>query len=525
MSELEFSHKTRSQWLQEIQAKTHEALVVGGGIVGASVLRELSLRGIQAVLVDKGDFANATSSRSSKLIHGGLRYLEMFDFGLVFEALAERHWLLKHHPHLVSPLQFNIPIFEKKFAPVGSRAGYIISLGLWLYDALSLGRTPFKHGRHSRLEAMEIFPGIKSQGLRSSLYYADAMMLDDELVLECIYDAIKRQTARAVSYCEVESIQKIHQVYEAQCHDTFTGKKITLHAKEVIVCVGPWTEKIGGRILGGSQRKLKPSKGVHLVLPWSRLPLKHCLVMQAQDERIIFAIPRLDLGAGAEVVIVGTTDSKEEGDPALITANRGDVEYLLAELNEYFPEAKLTQSDLCTTFAGVRPLIDDGQVEAKTSREHEIWRNDQGIVFMAGGKYTTFRNIAEEIVEFAFPKSKLRKSNKINLSTPQEYEARFRAEKNSNTENSDKENLKERKIWGKFTEDWVKWKCQHHCPMTLEDVVFRRIPLWLHGPRILENRSFERVLSVARDHFQWSQSQADAEVAKLESKLVSQMRF
>ncbi len=505
----EFSYKTRSRYLEEIKSNKSDVLVIGGGIVGASVLRELSLRGIKATLLDKFDFANATSSRSSKLIHGGLRYLEMMDFKLVFEALAERHWLLKSHPHLVTPLQFNLPVFNKENAPQGSRSGFVLSIGLWLYDFLAMGRSPFRHGKHSKADALKIFPGIKNDGLKYSLYYADAMMLDDELVLECIYDAVQRNDSRAISYCNVENVQKNGSEYLLKVTDQITKEEFEIQAGNVISCVGPWTEKISLQIVGGSGKKLKPSKGVHIVLPWSRLPLKHCLVMQSQDGRIIFAMPRLDLGEGAEVLIVGTTDSKEEGDPAQICANKSDVDYLLAELNEYFPKANLTKNDLCTTFAGVRPLIDDGHSEAKTSREHEIWRNEEGVVFMAGGKYTTFRNIAEEIVDFAFPDSKLQISNHTQLSTPEDYKSRFG----------------DRRIWGRFTEDWVKWKLQYHCPLTLDDVVFRRMPMWLHGMRILEERSFEVVSKITADYFQWDSKRIEKETKNIEQKLKNNFNF
>lgn len=505
----EFSYKTRSQFLEDIKSNKSDVLVIGGGIVGASVLRELSLRGIKGTLVDKSDFANATSSKSSKLIHGGLRYLEMMDFKLVFEALAERHWLLKSHPHLVTPLQFNLPVFNKENAPQGSRPGFILSIGLWLYDFLALGRSPFRHGKHSREESLKLFPGIKNDGLKYSLYYADAMMLDDELVLECIYDAVQRNDSKAISYCNVMNVQKNASEYLIKLKDEVTKEEFEIQAANVISCVGPWTEKISSQIIGGSGKKLKPSKGVHIVLPWSKLPLKHCLVMQSQDGRIIFAIPRLDLGEGAEVLIVGTTDSKEEGDPAQITANKSDVDYLLAELNEYFPKANLTKNDLSTTFAGVRPLIDDGHTEAKTSREHEIWRNEEGIVFMAGGKYTTFRNIAEEIVDFAFPDSSLQINNHEQLSKPDEYQKRFGSNR----------------IWGRFTEDWIRWKLQFHCPLTLEDVVFRRIPMWLHGIRIVEEKSFEKIVQISAEYFNWDKKRIELEIKNIEQKILNNFKI
>ncbi|MEW6057777.1 MAG: FAD-dependent oxidoreductase, partial [Bdellovibrionota bacterium] len=191
----EFSSHTRKKTLDRLaqsEGEVYDAIIIGGGIVGAGLARELAIRGIKSLLVEKRDFASGTSSKSSKLIHGGLRYLEMFDFGLVFEALAERHWLLKTHPHLVQPLQFNLPIYSKENAPEGVRSSLLLGLGLWVYDALSLFRTPFFHGRYKTQDVKQLFPGIREEGLKGSYYYADAMMMDDEVVLETVADAHRR---------------------------------------------------------------------------------------------------------------------------------------------------------------------------------------------------------------------------------------------------------------------------------------------------------------------------------------------
>ena len=475
----EFSIRTRREELKKLKANTAkvDSLIVGGGIVGAGLLRELAIRGINSLLFEKNDFASGTSSKSSKLIHGGLRYLEMFDFGLVFESLSERHWLLKTHPHLVQPLEFNLPIYEKNKGPKGSRPSGLLGLGLWLYDALSLFRTPFFHGKHSKTETLKLFPGIREKGLNGSYYYADAMMLDDELVLETLLDA-KQRGAHSYNYVEVKSVKAKNSegYYEVDLFDSLAQETFKVFSKEVFVCVGPWTEAFGEHsVVGKSQRKLKPSKGVHLIFPFEKLPVERCLVMYAPDGRIVFAIPRKDLGTGAELVIVGTTDSPYPKDKIdFIETNEDDVEYLLKVLNEYFPEKKLSINDIASTYAGVRPLLDSGeQSEAKTSREHEIWRNDAGVVFMAGGKYTTFRKISEEIADFTFGKSKVHKEeSKKLLSSPEEYNDR----------------LKGTPIWGKFTDHWIEWKIKHHCACTVEDVIERRLPVWMAGKHAAQEK-------------------------------------
>ncbi len=512
MNYLEFSFNTRKNNLQQLQQgtpKIFEALIVGGGIVGAGLARELAIRGIQTLLVEKGDFASGTSSRSSKLIHGGLRYLEMFDFRLVFEALAERHWLLKTHPHLVHPLEFNLPIYEKKRAPQGSRGSFLLGLGLWLYDALSLFRTPFFHGKRSTRELLKLFPGLRSQGLRGSYYYADAMMLDDELVLECLLDACRRQ-ALALNYAKVLKIKAPNSqgLYEVLVQDCLSQKKsneasepFIVHAKKVIVCVGPWTEQIGADVEKGSNRKLKPSRGVHLILPWKRFPVDRCLVMYAPDGRLVFAIPRKDLGPGAELIIIGTTDAPEKGSLDEVCATHQDVEYLLNVLKAYFPQQNFKPEDILMTYAGVRPLLDDGsKTEANTSREHEIWKNEAGVIFMAGGKYTTFRKISQEIADFAFPLShKNEKESKAPLSTPEDYHAR----------------LSGKILWGKFTEGWVHWKLAHHAPCTLEDVVFRRLPLWMAGREVF-NEVLPSLVEISQSYFSWSKEELNLQLQKVE---------
>lgn len=505
----ELSHQTRSETIEKLSSSTgiYDAVIVGGGIVGAGLARELAIRGIKCLLVEKNDFASGTSSRSSKLIHGGLRYLEMFDFHLVFESLAERHWLLTTHPHLVQPLEFNLPLYARDNAPAGARGGMLLGVGLWLYDALSLFRTPFFHGRHSVKELKEIFPPIRKEGLKGGYYYADAMMLDDEVVLETILDA-HRRGATPLNYVEATSVsgRGADGLYDVRLKDSLPGTKeapalFGVKAREVIVCVGPWTEKFGARVIDGSARKLKPSKGVHLIVPWERLPIERCLVMYAPDGRIVFAIPRKDLGAGAEMVIIGTTDSPARTeDLDTLHANRSDVDYLLDVLKAYFPDANVTGDDVVMTYAGVRPLIDSGEAsEAKTSREHEIWRNDAGVVFMAGGKYTTFRKISQEIADFVFKQSRTREAeSKQPLSNPNDYVKR----------------LSGHKVWGRFTDNWIKWKLEHHMPCTLEDIVFRRMPMWMAG-RQIDEAVLDQVVAIAAPYFGWSQEQIVEEKARV----------
>lgn len=505
-----FNIHTRAETLARLsggEESSFDAVIVGGGIVGAGLARELAIRGISSLLVEKGDFASGTSSRSSKLIHGGLRYLEMADFHLVFEALAERHWLITTHPHLVKPVEFNVPIYGRKKAPPGSRMTALIGLGLFLYDGLSFFKTPFFHGRHVRKETLKLFPLLKEEGLKGSYYYPDAMMMDDELVLETLLDA-HRRGGLALNYVKASDVELTGgegDSYRVNLQDQLPLEKgekskiFSVKAKEVIVCVGPWTELFGSHVVGGAGRKLKPSKGIHLIIPWNRFPVEQCLVMYAPDGRIVFCIPRKDLGKGAEVVIVGTTDSPCRGDPGEVSADSADIHYLLKILGSYFPEARITLTDIIMTYAGVRPLLDTGEAsEAKTSREHEIWRNPAGVVFMAGGKYTTFRKISQELARFAFPKSRENNcESQKPLSMPADYEKRSEG----------------KPLWGRFTDRWLKWKLEHHLPCTLDDLIFRRFPLWMGGKKVVESLLPE-VVEQSRSYLGWSEVEGNRQIQK-----------
>lgn len=513
------NYQSRAEQLGKLAARetTFDAVIIGGGIVGAGLARELSIRGKKCLLVEKSDFASGTSSRSSKLIHGGLRYLEMFDFGLVFEALAERHWLLTTHPHLVSPLEFNLPLYSRNDRPPGARSSAALGLGLWLYDGLSLFRTPFFHGKRKPKDVARLFPKIREKGLKGSYFYADAMMLDDEVVLETIVDSVRRGCV-ALNYVEALNVSArgADELFEVRLKDTLPTVQTRpdaapllfgVKAKEVIVCVGPWTERFGAHVIEGPARKLKPSKGVHLIVPWERFPIERCLVMYAPDGRIIFAIPRKDLGTGAEMVIIGTTDSPAAHENLdTIHAHRGDVDYLLKVLEEYFPEARLSYDDIVMTYAGVRPLLDTGeQSEAKTSREHEIWRNKAGIVFMAGGKYTTFRKISQELADFAFPRtqtSRFEVESKTQLSTPEDYAKR----------------LGGRPVWGRYTDEWIRWKIEHSMACTLEDIVFRRLPLWMAG-KAINDQLLDQIVEIAKPIFKWDDAAIVREKAQVREAL------
>lgn len=411
----EFSFRSRDAALRRFREETFDLLVIGGGITGAAVARDAVTRGLKVALVERKDFAYGTSSRSSKLIHGGLRYLQNLEFGLVFEALAERALLLKTVPHMVRPLPFFLPVYK------GDAKGKpILNLGLWLYDLLALFRTPGFHQALSRQAILEQIPFLKQEGLVGGFRYFDASMWDDVLAVETARSAHAAGAAIA-NYCEaVAPIWAEERITGFRVRDLEGAAEIDLQAHRVVVCAGPWTDEVGATLSSQWRNWLNPSKGVHLIFDHKKLPVPGAMVMShPEDGRIAFVIPRPDFGSG--VTIVGTTDGPVPKDPDDTRIDAGDVSYLMDLLAKYYPGLQLKVSDILSAYVGVRPLMgatapaagSEGQDPShtgalqKVSREHHIGMGPGGTIVVAGGKYTTHRSMAEEIVDFALKQWRL----------------------------------------------------------------------------------------------------------------------
>ncbi len=529
----EFSFKTRQKSLSKFQSEIFDILIIGGGITGAATAWDAASRGLKVALVEKNDFASGTSSRSSKLIHGGLRYLENFEFGLVFEALKERAFLLKKAPHLVKPMPFYFPVFKGE-----KNSKNKISLGLILYDILALFRTPGFHKRLSRNEFLKKLPYIKKDGLLGGFRYFDASMWDDTLTVQTIR-AAHNEGAMVANYVEaVTPIRCGNYVSGFKVRDIsrLPGTKndlIDVRAHKVIFCVGPWTDILGKTLSQEWKPWLQPSKGVHLVFDLKRIPVPGAVVMgQAKDGRIAFVIPRTDFGSG--VVIVGTTDSESPANPENVKVNSDDVNYLLELLNQYFPCLELTSTDIVSAYAGVRPLVADsvfatnskeseGQSASslqKVSREHYIGLAQGGVIVVAGGKYTTNRQMGHEIVDFTLKawKSDVKKKQRSDMLPPvpayyssKTYKAvnpgvlpeLVNLEKNKSFQSGNKIPDPLWNLYGAdakevfdlhdknsavefqdfpFIDAQLKWSIRHEMVLRLEDFYLRRIPLFISRP-------------------------------------------
>ena len=375
-----------------------DVLIIGGGITGAGIARDAARRGLKTALVEMNDLAFGTSSRSSKLVHGGLRYLEHYEFSLVFEAVSERRILLDLAPHLVNPLGFVFPVYKES-----RHALWFINAGMWVYDTLSLFRSPKVHKNLNPKEVKEIEPLLNQNNLTGAPLYYDCSTDDARLTLETMLDA-SEQGAACVTWCKAESFVKDDETGTLKgviVKDTFSGELKTVKASCVINATGPWTDRTIAMSVPGAQKLLRPTKGVHIVVDKEHLPVNHAVVCtHPTDERVLFALP------WGEQTYIGTTDTDYEGDPAHVHATSEDVDYLIAASNHYFPESKLERKHVISTWAGLRPLVappsNDGTVnESQVSREHQIIVGRDGLITIAGGKLTTYRRMAAEVVDKA----------------------------------------------------------------------------------------------------------------------------
>ncbi|HVV82518.1 MAG TPA: glycerol-3-phosphate dehydrogenase/oxidase [Kofleriaceae bacterium] len=373
-----------------------DLVVIGGGITGAGIARDAALRGLKVALFEKSDFGSGTSSKSSKLIHGGLRYLEHGEIGLVFESVSERRVQTRVAPHLVRPLAFLVPIYND------SKPGLeVMNLGLWIYDSLALFRAPRMHKTFRGAKAARaVEPCLRTDNLRGVIEYYDCATDDARLVLENILDA-QALGADCRSYTEVVRLVRgpDNRVTAVEITDVLTGARSQVETRAVVLAAGAWTDEIVRRFeLPIGRDLLRRTKGVHVVVPHERLPLtRACTLISPVDGRVIFAIPWRGR------TVVGTTDTDFTGTADDVHADAADVAYLCASANGYFPHSNLAPGDVIATWAGLRPLIraDEAAHESEVSREHEVFVRDDGVVIIAGGKLTTYRRMAAEAVRAA----------------------------------------------------------------------------------------------------------------------------
>lgn len=379
----------RAANLLTLQSTHFDVLVIGGGITGAGIALDAAARGLKTALVEKEDFAAGTSSRSTKLIHGGLRYLKQLEFALVKEVGSERAIVHKLAPHLVVPEKMLLPLYEQR------GLGYwLTSIGLKIYDWLAGVKPEDQRKMLTRLQTLNHEPLLKKDDVKGGAIYAEYRTDDARLTIEIIKLAAQNG-ACICNYTEVEGFKYSNSVISgALLIDHLSGNHLTIDAKVVVNATGPWVDKL--RVLNQSRqgKQLHLTKGVHIVVPFHRLPVRQAIYFDVPDGRMIFAIPR------GRVTYIGTTDTDYEGDINSVLASRADVEYILHAVNETFPFALLTLADVESSWAGLRPLIhEEGKSASQLSRKDEIFESPSGLISIAGGKLTGYRKMAERVVD------------------------------------------------------------------------------------------------------------------------------
>ena len=413
----EFSWRSRLVSLERFEREVFDVLIIGGGITGAGLALDAAARGLKTALVEKRDFAAGTSSRSTKLIHGGLRYLEQFDVALVREALLERSVLARIAPHQAEAFPFVIPIYADRQRNYDHPL--IMRAGLFLYDLLA-GRQNFaKHRRLSREEALRLAPQLDPRGLKGAFLYYDALTNDSRLVIE-IVKAAHQQGAAIANYTRVESYLRDAdgKITGARVLDELSGERIELRARVTINATGIWMEemiRLDGGSAEGLKKKLRPAKGIHLTIAANRLKVDAAwLIPSLTGHRFYFVVP------WEGRVNIGTTDTDYSGGKDFPQAEHDEVAEILNAINSYFPEANLDPSDVISAWAGLRPLISDANAKdtTKVSRKEEMIETADGLISIGGGKLTTYRAMAEHGIDLVLKRLGNNSANRTTKDIP-----------------------------------------------------------------------------------------------------------
>ncbi|MEM6378596.1 MAG: glycerol-3-phosphate dehydrogenase/oxidase [Bacteroidota bacterium] len=380
--------KNRPQLRTTLENTQYDLLIIGGGITGAGIALDAASRGLKVALIEKNDFASGTSSKSTKLIHGGLRYLKQFEVQLVREVGRERATVHKLAPHLVVPEKMLLPLTKGgTYGPISTSAG------LWVYDILAGVSGEDKRKMLNTKQTLKKEPLLDEKGLVGGGFYAEYRTDDARLTIENVKTAVTFG-AHCINYVEASSfIYQNEQITGANCLDKLTGETFQINATYIISSAGPWVDSLRKKDQSLSGKHLFLSKGVHIVLPYEKLPLQQSIYFDNNDGRMLFAIPR------HRSTYIGTTDTPYTGDLDQIPIDLEDVNYLLEATNRMFPSIELKVEDVESSWAGLRPLIhEEGKSASEMSRKDEIFESKSGLISIAGGKLTGYRKMAERVV-------------------------------------------------------------------------------------------------------------------------------
>lgn len=383
----------RSQVWQQLRDNHFDLLVIGGGITGAGIALDAASRGLKTALLEQHDFAFGTSSRSTKLIHGGLRYLKQLEFGLVKEVGSERAIVHRLAPHLVVPEKMLLPLSEKR------GLGYwLTSIGLKIYDWLAGVKAEDQRRMLTRQQTLRYEPLLRPDDVSGGAIYAEYRTDDARLTIEIMKTA-QRHGAVLANYVRVEDFIYHDGRITGVKATVDTGETLEVHASVVVSAAGPWVDQLRERNHSRQGKRLHLTKGVHLVVAREKLPVRQAIYFDVDDGRMIFAIPR------SRTTYIGTTDTNYTGTPEQVVTSPEDAAYLIRAVNATFPSVQLTLSDIESSWAGLRPLIhEDGKSASELSRKDEIFESDTGLISIAGGKLTGYRKMAERVVSLVIRK-------------------------------------------------------------------------------------------------------------------------
>ncbi|MBJ7882915.1 glycerol-3-phosphate dehydrogenase/oxidase [Gelidibacter salicanalis] len=386
----EFSVLNRAAQIEKLQTTKFDLVVIGGGVTGAGIVLDAASRGLKVALVEKNDFASGTSNKSTKLIHGGLRYLKQFEIGLVRESGSERAIVHKLAPHLVIPEKMLLPLVEG-----GTYGKMMTSIGLKVYDFLADVKGDDRRQMLNKQETLEKESLLNKDVILGSGLYAEYRTDDARLTIEVLKKAASFG-ATIINYCEMKSFNynDDSKIKSLNCKDHNTGNTFKIKAGNYVSAAGPWVDKLRTKDHSMTNKYLHLTKGVHIVFPNGKLPVKQPLYFDVPDGRMIFAIPR------GRATYVGTTDTNYSGNLDRVVATKNDAEYLLNAINGTFPDVNLSIDDIESNWAGLRPLIhEEDKDPSELSRKDELFISESGLISIAGGKLTGYRRMAHRVIE------------------------------------------------------------------------------------------------------------------------------
>ena len=394
-----FSNLNRPAVVKAASEKEWDLIIIGGGITGAGISLDAALRGLKVLLLEKSDFASGTSSKSTKLIHGGLRYLKQLELGLVRESGLERVVAHNNACHLVHPRNMLLPIVKQ-----GSFSAFSAGIAIWVYDVLARVSGKQKRRKLSKEDTLKLEPLLNKNLLKSSVVYSEYRTDDARLTMELI-KAARRNQAAAFNYMEVKDFNLVNgQIVGVNCQDILSDEPLSFRSKVVVNAAGPWVDILRKADNPDSQTNLVLSKGSHIVFNKSDLPINNSTYFDVFDGRMVFAIPR------GKSVYVGTTDTIYTGNLDEVVCSADDAAYLLKAVKHMFDIPKLSTEDIQSSWAGLRPLVKQfGKGTKDISRKDEIFYSDTGLISIAGGKLTGFRKMAERVVDVVMERLELSK--------------------------------------------------------------------------------------------------------------------